>query len=143
MKDGKIKVKKLIDNGSEIAESDLPVLLTVTDTANEPRPFIVKKLLNYRKAACEFDLPTLLPKYPQFEDAARLKEYLKKRGQYIEMWGLEDIAADPSQVGFAGSPTMVKKIESITLTGKGFKKIEPTAEEIKEFVAELIEDHTW
>jgi electron transfer flavoprotein beta subunit len=143
LKNGKIKVKKLIDNGSEIAESDLPVLLTVTDTANEPRPFIVKKLLKYRKAACEFDLPTLLPKYPQFREAARLREYLKKRGLYIEMWGLEDIAADPSQVGFAGSPTMVKKIESITLTGKGFKKIEPTAEEIKEFVAELIEDHTW
>ena len=43
----------------------------------------------------------------------------------------------------AGSPTMVKKIESISLTGKGFKKIEPTDEGIKQFVAELIEDHTW
>jgi len=72
-----------------------------------------------------------------------LREHLKRKGLYIEMWGLADIDADPSQVGFAGSPTMVKKIESITLTGKGFKKVEPNEEEIKEFVAELIEDHTW
>jgi electron transfer flavoprotein beta subunit len=138
-----IKVKRLIDNGSEIVEADLPVLLTVTNTANEPRPFIAKKLLKYRKAACEFDLPTLLPKYPAFKTSEELRAFLKEKGLYIEMWSTADIAADPSQVGFAGSPTMVKKIESITLTGKGFKKIEPTDEGIKQFVAELIQDHTW
>jgi electron transfer flavoprotein beta subunit len=141
--DFKIKVRKLTENGSEIVETDLPALLTVTDTANEPRPFIVKKLLKYRKAACEFDLPTLLVKYPHFKDVNSLRDHLKSKDLYIEMWGLEDIDADPSQVGFAGSPTMVKKIESITLTGKGFKKVEPNEEGIKEFVAELIEDHTW
>jgi electron transfer flavoprotein beta subunit len=139
----KIKVKRLIDNGSEIVEADLPVLLTVTNTANEPRPFIAKKLLKYRKAACEFDLPSLLPKFPAFKTSDELRAFLKEKGLYIEMWSTADIAADPSQVGFAGSPTMVKKIESITLTGKGFKKIEPTDEGIKQFVAELIEDHTW
>jgi electron transfer flavoprotein beta subunit len=138
-----IKVKRLIDNGSEIVEADLPVLLTVTNTANEPRPFIAKKLLKYRKAACEFDLPTLLPKYPAFKTSDELRAFLKEKGLYIEMWSTADIAADPSQGGFAGSPTMVKKIESVTLTGKGFKKIEPTDEGIKQFVAELIEDHTW
>ena len=141
--DKKIKVKRLIDNGSEIVEADLPVLLTVTNTANEPRPFIAKKLLKYRKAASEFDLPSLLPKFPAFKTSGELRAFLKEKGLYIEMWSTADIAADPSQVGFAGSPTMVKKIESITLTGKGFKKIEPTDEGIKQFVAELIEDHTW
>jgi len=143
LEENKIKVRKLTENGSEIVETDLPALLTVTDTANEPRPFIVKKLLKYRKAACEFDLPSLRVKYPNFKDVDSLRDHLKSKGLYIEMWGLEDIDADPSQVGFAGSPTMVKKIESITLTGKGFKKVEPNEEEIKEFVAELIEDHTW
>jgi electron transfer flavoprotein beta subunit len=143
LEENKIKVRKLTENGSEIVETDLPALLTVTDTANEPRPFIVKKLLKYRKAACEFDLPTLLVKYPHFKDVNSLRDHLKSKDLYIEMWGLEDIDADPSQVGFAGSPTMVKKIESITLTGKGFKKVEPNEEGIKEFVAELIEDHTW
>ncbi|MBA7638956.1 Acryloyl-CoA reductase electron transfer subunit gamma [subsurface metagenome] len=141
--DGKIKVKRLIDNGSEVVEADLPALLTVTNTANEPRPFIVKKLLKYRKAACEFNLPALLPKYQQCKDTGRLREYLKKKGLFIEIWGLEDINTDPSEIGFAGSPTMVKKIESISLTGKGFKKIEPTDKGIKAFVSELIEDHTW
>jgi electron transfer flavoprotein beta subunit len=138
-----IKVRRQIENGSEIVEADLPVLLTVTNTANDPRPFIVKKLLKYRKAACDFDLPTLLPSYPQFRSADELREYLRSRGLLVQMWGIEDIKADQENVGFAGSPTMVKKIESITLTGRGFKAIEPTEHGIKEFVAELIEDHTW
>ena len=143
LEDKKIKVKKLIDNGSEVVEADLPALLTVTDTANEPRPYIVKKLLKYRKAASEFDLEKLLPGYSQFKNTKALKEHLISRGLYVEIWNSTDIEANFEDVGFAGSPTMVKKIESISLTGKGFKKIEPTDEGIKGFVAELIEDHTW
>jgi electron transfer flavoprotein beta subunit len=138
-----IKVRRLIENGSELIESPLPVLLTVTSTANEPRPFIAKKLLKYRKAACEFDLQSLLEKQSGFKNIDELREHLKKKGLYIEVWSARDINADPGQIGFAGSPTIVKKIESISLTGKGFKRIEPTDEGIRDFVAELIEDHTW
>ncbi len=141
--DKRIKVRKLIDDGSEIVEAPLPVLLTVTDTANEPRPFIAKRLLKYRRAATDFGLHELLPKYPQFKTTEELKSLLIEKGIFIEMWNAEDIGADPTQIGFAGSPTMVKKIESITLTGQGFTEIEPTDEGIKDFVAELIEDHTW
>jgi len=143
LSENRIKVHKLMDNGSEVVETSLPVLLTVTDSANEPRPFLAKRLLKYRKAASGFDLPALLPKYPQFNTAEDLREHLRKKGLFIEMWGLEDIDANKDEVGFAGSPTMVKMIESITLTGKGFKKIEATDEGIAQFVAELIEDHTW
>lgn len=139
----RIKVRRLIENGSELIEAPLPVLLTVTSTANEPRPFIAKKLLKYRKAACEFDLQNLLEKQGRFKNVDELREYLKKKGLYIEVWSAKDINADPAQIGFAGSPTIVKKIESISLVGKGFKKIEPTDEGIRDFVAELIEDHTW
>lgn len=139
----KIKVRKLIDDGSEIMEAPLPVLLTVTDTANEPRPYMAKKLLKYRKAATDFGLHEQLPKYPKFKEPEALKKHLAGKGIFIEMWNAEDIGADPGQIGFAGSPTMVKKIESITLTGTGFKKIPPTDEGIKDFVAELIEDHVW
>ena len=141
--DKKIKVKRLIDNGSEIVEADLPALLTVTDSANEPRPFIVKKMLKYRKAASKLDLEKLMPRYPRFENIEALQEHFISKGLFIEVWGIDDINVDPEEVGFAGSPTMVKKIESISLTGKGFKEIEPTDEGIKNFVAELIEDHTW
>ena len=139
----KIKVRKLIDDGSETVEAPLPVLLTVTDTANEPRPYKAKRLLKYRKAATEFGLHDQVSRYPKFKSTEELKEHLVKKGIYIEMWTAEDIGADPDQIGFAGSPTMVKKIESITLTGTGFKEIPPTDEGIKDFVAELIEDHVW
>jgi electron transfer flavoprotein beta subunit len=143
IEDGRIRARKLIDNGSELVETTLPVLLTVTDSANEPRPYLAKRLLKYRKAACGFDLPGLLPKYPQFKTADALREHLSQKELFIEMWGMEDIQADKEEVGFAGSPTMVKMIESISLTGKGFKKVEPTDDGIAQFVAELIEDHTW
>jgi len=139
----KIKVRKLIDDGSEIVEAPLPVLLTVTDTANEPRPYMAKRLLKYRKASTEFGLHNQISKYPKFKSTEELKEHLVKKGIFIEMWTAEDIGADPDQIGFAGSPTMVKKIESVTLTGTGFKEISPTDEGIKDFVAELIEDHVW
>lgn len=139
----RIKVRKLLEDGAELIEAPLPVLLTVTSTANEPRPFIAKELLKYRKAACEFDLGALLDKHPEFKSTEELRNHLKEKGLYIEMWSAGNINADPGEIGFAGSPTMVKKIESITLTGKGFKSIEPTDEGIREFVAELIEDHTW
>jgi electron transfer flavoprotein beta subunit len=138
-----IKVRKLIDDGSEIVEAPLPVLLTVTDTANEPRPYMAKRLLKYRKAATQFGLHELLSKDPKFKEPEALKKHLAEKGIFIEMWNAEDIGADPGQIGFAGSPTMVKKIQSITLTGTGFKEIPPTDEGIKDFVAELIEDHVW
>ena len=139
--DKKIVVRKSLDNGSEVVEAPIPALLTVTSNANEPRPYIAKKLLKYRNAASKFELKNILPKYPEFSSENELKKFLSDRGLFIETWGLEDINADPSLVGFAGSPTMVKMIESITLTGTGFKQIEPTDEGIREFVAELIEEH--
>jgi electron transfer flavoprotein beta subunit len=139
----RIKVRKLIDDGSEIVEAPLPVLLTITDTANEPRPYAAKLLLKYRKAATDFGLHELLPKYLGIKTPEELKEHLTAKGIFIEMWNAEDIGADSEQIGFTGSPTMVKKIESITLTGTGFKEIPSTDEGIKEFVAELIEDHVW
>ncbi len=138
----KIVVKKLLDNGSEVVEAPLPVLLTVTNTANEPRPFIAKKLLKYRNAASKFDLKNILSSYPEFKSEDELSKFLKEKGLFIETWGIADINADPDQVGFAGSPTMVKMIESVTLTGKDFKKFEPTDEGIKELITELIEEHT-
>jgi electron transfer flavoprotein beta subunit len=138
-----ITVKKAIEDGSEILRSPLPVLITVMDTANEPRPYIAKRLLKYRRAVSDFGLHEELKKYPQFQTPEELKEFLIQKGVFIPLWSAEDIGAGTDQIGFAGSPTMVKKIESISLTGKGFKKIEATDDGIRDFVAELIEDHTW
>jgi electron transfer flavoprotein beta subunit len=143
IEDGRITVRKIIENGSEIVESPLPVLLTVMDTANEPRPFLAKRLLKFRKAMVEFGLHEALDRYPSLSSVDELKAHLAEQGLLIPTWTAEDIKAGAEQIGFAGSPTMVKKIESISLTGKGFKKIEPTDEDIRDFVAELIEDHTW
>jgi electron transfer flavoprotein beta subunit len=80
-----IKVRKLIDDGSEIVEAPLPVLLTVTDTANEPRPYMAKRLLKYRKAATQFGLHELLSKDPKFKAPEALKKHLAEKGIFIEI----------------------------------------------------------
>jgi len=143
LEENAITLKKVIEDGSEIVKAPLPVLITVLDTANEPRPYIAKRLLKYRRAISDFGLHEELKKYPQFKTPDELKEFLIKKNVFIPIWSADDIGAEEDQIGFAGSPTMVKKIESISLTGKGFKKIEPSDEDIRNFVAELIEDHTW
>jgi electron transfer flavoprotein beta subunit len=143
IEDGHITVRKVIESGSEIVQAPLPVLLTVLDTANEPRPYVAKRLLKYRKAATELGLADLMSANPGFSTPEELKKHFEERGLLIPVWNADEISAEPEQIGFAGSPTMVKKIESIQLAGKGFTKVEATEEGIRDFVADLIEDHTW
>ncbi|MCX5670726.1 MAG: hypothetical protein NTU94_05320 [Planctomycetota bacterium] len=60
----------------------------------------------------------------------------------IKQWTLDDIGADLAWCGRDGSPTKVKRIQSVVLKGSGFKKIEPTPEAVTSMIHELIEDHT-
>ena len=47
--DGRITVKRSIENGFEILRAPLPVLLTITADANEPRPPSAKRVMAYKK----------------------------------------------------------------------------------------------
>jgi len=67
---------------------------------------------------------------------------LRARGLLIAQWDLDDVEADLAWCGQGGSPTKVKRIQSVVLKGSGFKKIEPTEEGVSAMVHELIEDHT-
>jgi len=67
---------------------------------------------------------------------------LKADGLLIDQVGLDDVGADLDWVGLRGSPTWVNRIQTIVLTGSGYKSVEPTDEGVAEMVHELIEDHT-
>jgi electron transfer flavoprotein beta subunit len=69
-------------------------------------------------------------------------EDLKARGRFIVQWSLDDIGAAIDHCGRSGSPTQVKRIQSIVLTTSGFQRIEPTDEGVTQLIHELIEDHT-
>lgn len=146
---GKIRVRRNLGHGWEVVEGPLPVLLTVTDTANEPRPAGAKRLMKYKAAKApaevERDVAAELPAAADAEKAAEVTkrvEALRARGLLIDQWNLDTIHVDQESVGLSGSPTKVHRVQSIVLTASGFKKFEPTADGINAMIHELIEDHT-
>ena len=147
--DGTIRVRRNLGHGWEIIEGRLPMLLTVTDTANEPRPAAAKRLMKFKAAKApaevERDVATELTAATDSEKAAEVKkrvEALQTRGLLIEQWNLGTIQVDPATVGLSGSPTKVHRVQSIVLTASGFKRFEPTTAGVSALIHELIEDHT-
>ncbi|MDD4891635.1 MAG: electron transfer flavoprotein subunit beta/FixA family protein [Phycisphaerae bacterium] len=50
IKDGTMRVRRNLGHGWEIVEGKLPMLLTITDAANEPRPPAARKLMKHKAA---------------------------------------------------------------------------------------------
>ena len=134
LKDGRITVRRSIGSGWEKVQAELPVLLTVMDSANTPRPAGARRIMKYKKARSASELKK--------EDDAEKITALQKKGLLIEEWNLDDIKADLKWCGRNGSPTKVNRIQSVILTAGEHKKIEPTDNGLHELVHELIEDHT-
>ncbi len=130
--DGKISLWRSVEEGKELAVSSIPLLLTVTQTANIPRPPSVKKIMKYKNAEVRNSL----------SEACGIND-LSSRGLLIEQWDAESIGMDPEMCGASGSPTQVKKTEKVVLKGKQFKKIEQTDEGIRELLQELIKDYVF
>ncbi len=129
IRNGKITVRRNTDHGLETVAGPLPLLMTVTDKAPDPRYPSMKRVMHYKKAmTASAAAAQSLPTPPT--------EFL------IEEWNLDKISADPQRAGMSGSPTAVKRIQAIVLTGSEYKEIKPTQEGIDSLVHELIEDHT-
>jgi electron transfer flavoprotein beta subunit len=111
----------------------------VTDQAPAPRPASAKRIMAVKKARSRAEIERETPDPAQAQARA---EALQARGLLITQWDLQDIGADLAWCGRDGSPTKVKRIQSVVLKGSGFKKVEPTEEAIATMVHELIEDHT-
>lgn len=60
----------------------------------------------------------------------------------MDQWGLDDIKADLSWCGLAGSPTKVHRVQAIVLTKEGYTEIPPTEEGVRRLIRELVVDHT-
>ena len=79
-----------------------------------------------------------------YEDAnllAEEEEQLKRRGLWIHEWHADDLDADSERIGMAGSPTKVKAIESVVLTGQDHREFPNTQDGVNELVHELIAEH--
>lgn len=136
---GKITARRAIEGGYEVLSSPLPALLTVID-CNEPRPENVKRIMKFKRARSAGEIAMA-----NKDDAARaeeIKNELAGKGLLIEEYNAAAIGADPQRIGFTGSPTKVKQVQSVILTAGDAKEVPATADGISELMHELISDHT-
>jgi electron transfer flavoprotein beta subunit len=168
IKDKTIMVRRNIGNGWQQIRTRLPVLLTVTSDANEPRAAAAKRMMKYKNARTAAELEREI-RIQKTEDRGRrtenggqkteggrqnaevggedIKELvekkcgeLKEKGLLIKQWDLDYIGADLTWCGRSGSPTKVHRIQSVVLAGKESKKVVPSDQGISSLIHELIED---
>ena len=141
LKDSEIVVRRAFDLGTELVRCQLPCLLTVVGSANRPRPASARRRIEYKMAAIPSEYPKLLKKWTEFEDESALAEYLQQRKLNIELWTAADLNVDEADLGLAGSPTQVYKVNYVVLETTDSKEIQPTAEGIQALIAELIQEY--
>ncbi len=107
-----LRARRNLGNGFEVVEAEMPVLATVLGTANTPRPPAARRLMKYKKARCRSEVEQAVAReHPGSGDEERATEAtrrclaLAERGLLIEQWSLDDVGADLTWCGLAGSPT--------------------------------------
>ncbi len=141
LENNEIVVQRAFDLGSELVKCTLPCLLTVVSSANRPRPASARKRIAYKLAAVPAEYPELLKKWPEFKTEEALQKYLAERNLEIPIWTVNDLEIDKKQLGLAGSPTQVYKVNFVVLESSESKEISPTAEGIQELIDELVKEY--
>ncbi len=151
--DGTIRVRRNVGAGWEVVSCRLPVLITVMETANTPRPPAARRMMKFKKARSRAEVEKMsehllegdYDDYTAELKASQVEKYcgrLAESGSLIEQWNLDDLEADLSWCGMSGSPTKVHRIQSVVLAGGEYKEIPPTDEGVAALVHELVEEHT-
>jgi len=147
--DRTVVVRRNVGNGWEIVETTLPVLITVIDAANQPRPPAIRKVMLYKRARVKDEVlgevKRTLPDASEDERRAEVRRRmndLQQRGLLIDQWDLDHIGADLDRCGLSGSPTKVYRVQSIVLTKAGYKGIAPTEDGVRQLIQELVVDRT-
>ena len=152
-----ITARRNVGAGWQQVKTALPVLLTITGDANEPRVAAAKKMMKYKKARTTIEVEeeirgqktALRLRSGQEVSEAKTKKLVEKKcselsekGLLIKQWDLDFIGADLGRCGRSGSPTKVHRIQSVVLAAKESKNIEPNDKAIADMICELIKDKT-
>jgi electron transfer flavoprotein beta subunit len=142
-----ITARRNIGAGWQQVKTGLPVLLTVTADANEPRVAAAKKIMKYKNARTPIEAEQEIRGQKTEGDETEIKKLvekkcseLEKNGLLIKQWDLDFIGTDLSWCGRNGSPTKVHRIQSVVLAAKESKNVEPNDHGISDMIHELIED---
>jgi len=129
-----ITAVRSIEGGWEKVKAKMPVLLTFTEEGESPRPASAVKTCAFKKAA------------PVAGNAGNPGDPFAEGTQSanpMALWDIAAINADPVHCGLSGSPTKVKKIDSVVLTAADIRYIEPSEAGVTELIHGLIADHTF
>ncbi len=134
LKDGKVTVKRRLENGVETVVAPLPCVVTVNGSAAECRPRNAQRVQKYKYAVSPSEKEKLSDEMKAIIDA---RPYLN-----LQEWSAAYVNADPEQIGLPGSPTKVKAIENVVFTAKESLTLDNNDEAIELLVKELIANHT-
>ena len=142
-----ITARRNIGNGWQQVRAALPVLLTVTGDAGEPRIAAARKLMKHKNALTPAEIEQQVKAaHPGVNDLTIKKlvkeqaDALARKGLLIKQWDLDAIGADLTWCGRSGSPTKVHRIQSVVLAAKESKNIPATDEGVAAMIHELIQD---
>ncbi len=130
-----IVVKRRLEHGFEVVSCPLPLVVTVNASAPECRPQNARRVMKYKHAKTPTELQELNSDYMTSFCCER--NYLN-----INEWGVSDVDAEDKDLGLAGSPTKVKKIENVVFQAKESKKLTASDNDMNELMIELISSHT-
>ena len=133
VKDGRVTIRRRIENGIETVTAPLPLLITVNGSAEECRPRNAKAIQKYKYAAAPSELCDDDKRKPLVD----AKPYLQ-----IGEWSADFVGADREQCGLPGSPTKVKKIENVVFSAKEAVHLTDSDAEVEDLVKQLIANHT-
>ena len=129
----KITVKRRLERGVEVVEGTLPLLITVNGSAPECRPRHAKLIQKYKHAKTASEKQAGVSAFPESDS----RDYLN-----LNEWSAAYVNADVKQCGLSGSPTKVKKIESVVFQAKESKTLDSSDGQIEDLMVELITNHT-
>ncbi len=129
-----ITVKRHIDGGVETVEGPLPIVITVTGSADPCRPRNAKLVQKYKHAKTVTERQASDMDYTDLFDS---REYLN-----LPEWSVADVNGDLAQCGLSGSPTKVKAIQNIVFQAKESKTLTGSDRDVEDLIVELLANHT-
>ena len=111
--------------------------------AVDSRSITLRRRLERGTECVKAQLPVLVTVTSAAQDCRypNVHRMLRLAGEEVRMVNADGIGADMDRLGLKGSPTKVKKIESVVLAHKESVVLEPTEAALNELTATLIKEH--
>ena len=131
--------------GPQVAEKlEIPQITYAEELSSvDSRSITLRRRLERGTECVKAQLPVLVTVTSAAQDCRypNVHRMLRLAGEEVRMVNADGIGADMDRLGLKGSPTKVKKIESVVLAHKESVVLEPTEAALNELTATLIKEH--